>query len=673
MIAEWAHLALILALPVAVMQALSALSPAGMLGWSGGFRQNIVRWSALFGAILTSLAFLGLVLAFISGDFSVKTTFEHSHSAKPLLYKISGTWGNHEGSILLWVLILAVFGGLLALRKGAASRQDLQVRALGVQALIVIAFLAFTIFTSNPFERLLPAPIEGRGLNPLLQDIGLALHPPLLYFGYVGFSITFALTVAALLRGEADQAWARMVRPWAMLAWTGLTAGIALGSWWAYYELGWGGFWAWDPVENLSFLPWLTGTAFIHSLMVVEKSGALRVWTLFLGVVTFVLAILGTFVVRSGLLTSVHAFAVDPSRGVFILAILGLAVIAAFGLFVWRAPQFKPGGGFAPVSREGALVLNNLFLSTGAGVVLLGTFFPLITEAFGQPLTVGKPYFDATFLPFMVPLLLLMALGPFLPWRQARFAAGGGGESEAGPNHRRLRLRPARGLLTLLVVALGLTALVITLLSWQSQPRLTLTIALAMVLAGWLLGGGVLTLLQRVQASGSLAKVTLSGWAVSLAHAGLGIAVFGLIAGSAMVQERTVNLKPGDEAEVGHLTLRLEGVRETQVDPAAGRNYISAFADVAVLDRQGGVQMILSPERRFYPIRQDSTTEAAIHVTWLGDIFLAFNTQAPDGGFIVSLSWRPLIPWLYFGCFLMVVGGVCGVLGSWRRLARMSS
>ena len=539
MISEWAHLALVLAFPLAFMQALTALLPAAPLGWKPAFRQGVVRAVAIASALLISLAFIGLVLAFVTGDFSVKTTFEHSHSAKPLVYKISGTWGNHEGSILLWVLILAVFGGLLALRSTEKHR-DLRVRALGIQALITLAFLAFTIFTSNPFERLIPAPTEGRGLNPLLQDIGLALHPPLLYFGYVGFSITFALTVAALLRGEADRDWARLVRPWAMIAWTTLTAGIALGSWWAYYELGWGGFWAWDPVENLSFLPWLTGTAFIHSLMVVEKSGALRVWTLFLGVVTFVLAILGTFVVRSGLLTSVHAFAVDPARGVFILLILGLSVIAAFSLFAWRAPQFKAGGGFEPVSREGALVLNNLFLSTGAGVVLLGTFFPLITEAFGQPLTVGKPYFDATFLPFMVPLLLLMAIGPFVPWQRLRV------------ENRSL----IRGVLTLGVFALAIAAIVIVLLYWQSTPRMSVAVALAMVLAGWLLGGGLLTLVQRIRAVGSVTKVSLAAWAVSLAHAGLGIAVFGLIAGSAMVQERTVNLKPGDSVEVGHLTFR---------------------------------------------------------------------------------------------------------------------
>ncbi len=654
MMSEWAHLALVFALPLAFMQAVIALLPAAPMGWSDAFRQSVVRAVSLITAALVSLAFLGLVLAFVTGDFSVKTTFEHSHTAKPLLYKISGTWGNHEGSILLWVLILAVFGGLLALRGTEGQTRDLRVRALGVQALITLAFLAFTLFTSNPFERVLPAPLEGRGLNPLLQDIGLALHPPLLYFGYVGFSITFALTVAALLRGEADHIWARMVRPWAMLAWTTLTAGIALGSWWAYYELGWGGFWAWDPVENLSFLPWLTGTAFIHSLMVVEKSGALRVWTLFLGVVTFVLAILGTFVVRSGLLTSVHAFAVDPARGAFILLILGLSVIVAFGLFAWRAPQFKPGSGFAPVSREGALVLNNLFLSTGAGVVLLGTFFPLITEAFGQPLTVGKPYFDATFLPFMVPLLLLMAIGPFVPWQRLRGSTGD----------------RVRGLITLLVVAMALATIVIVMLLWQSKPRLSLTVGLAMILAGWLLGGGLLTFVQRARAVRSPFKVALSGWAVSLAHAGLGIAVFGLIAGSAMVQERTVNLKPGDSVDVGHLTFRLDGVRETQADPSIGRNYISAFADVALLTGQGATKAILSPERRFYPVRQDSTTEADIRVTWLGDIFLAFNTQAPDGGFILTLSWRPLIPWLYFGCILMVLGGLLGSIAAWRRVGR---
>ena len=659
MIAEWSHLALVLALPLVGLQLLLAFLPAAPLGLNEALRARAVRGTAVLGAGLISLSFLGLVASFVAGDFSVKTAFEHSHSAKPLLYKVSGTWGNHEGSILLWVLILSLFGGLLALTgrggeaRGAASA--LITHALGVQALVTLAFLAFTIFTSNPFERILPAPTEGRGLNPLLQDIGLALHPPLLYLGYVGFSLTFALTVAALLRGEADRDWARLVRPWALLAWTGLTGGIALGSWWAYYELGWGGFWFWDPVENLSFMPWLTGTAFIHSLMVVQKTGALRVWTLFLGVVTFVLAILGTFVVRSGLLTSVHAFAVDPSRGVFILGILGLTVIGAFGLFVWRAPQFRPGGGFAPVSREGALVLNNLFLSTGAAVVLLGTFFPLIAKAFGQPLSVGKPYFDATFLPFMVPLILLMALGPFLPWERLRR------EGEAAHALR-------RRLLTLAIAAIGLAAVVTGVLLWLSQPRLSLPVILGLGLAGWLVAGGASRLLQSLRGG---QRPGLSAWAVSLAHAGLGVAVFGMIAGSAMVQERTLNLQVGDRAQIGHLIFRLDGVREQGAAPAAGRNFISAFADVSLLTDDGrGVQASLAPERRFYPVRGDSTTEAAIRTTWLGDVFLAFNTQAPNGGYVLTLSWRPLIPWLWLGCVLMVLGGLCGLAASIRRQRR---
>ena len=659
MIAEWSHLALVLALPLVGLQLLLAFLPAAPLGLNEALRARAVRGTAVLGAGLISLSFLGLIASFVAGDFSVKTAFEHSHSAKPLLYKVSGTWGNHEGSILLWVLILSLFGGLLALTGRGGEARDapsaLITHALGVQALVTLAFLAFTIFTSNPFERILPAPTEGRGLNPLLQDIGLALHPPLLYLGYVGFSLTFALTVAALLRGEADRDWARLVRPWALLAWTGLTGGIALGSWWAYYELGWGGFWFWDPVENLSFMPWLTGTAFIHSLMVVEKTGALRVWTLFLGVVTFVLAILGTFVVRSGLLTSVHAFAVDPSRGVFILGILGLTVIGAFALFAWRAPQFRPGGGFAPVSREGALVLNNLFLSTGAAVVLLGTFFPLIAEAFGQPLSVGKPYFDATFLPFMVPLILLMALGPFLPWQRLRR------DAEAAHTLR-------RRLLILAIAAVVLAAVVTGLLLWLSQPRLSLPVILGLGLAGWLVAGGVSRLLQSLRGG---QRPALSAWAVSLAHAGLGVAVFGMIAGSAMVQERTLNLQVGDRVQVGHLTFRLDGVREQGADPAAGRNFISAFADVSLLTAEGsGVQARLAPQRRFYPVRGDSTTEAAIRTTWLGDVFLAFNTQAPDGGYVLTLSWRPLIPWLWLGALLMVLGGLCGLAASIRRQRR---
>ncbi|MEC8165658.1 MAG: heme lyase CcmF/NrfE family subunit, partial [Pseudomonadota bacterium] len=416
MIVEIGHFALILALCVAVTQ-----SAVPMIG----AHQNNRGWMAVAGPTavaqlgLLLISFFALMYAYVTSDFSVKNVAANSNSLKPMIYKISGVWGNHEGSMLLWVLILALFGAIVA-GFGRNLPPGLKARTLAVQALVSVGFLLFIILTSNPFERLVPAPIDGRGLNPLLQDPGLALHPPILYAGYVGFSISFSFAVAALIEGKVDAAWARWVRPWTLLAWLFLTAGIALGSWWAYYELGWGGWWYWDPVENASFMPWLVGTALLHSAIVVEKRDALKSWTILLAILTFSLSLIGTFLVRSGVLTSVHAFATDPERGVFILLLLVIAIGGSLALYAWRAPQLQSGGLFQPISREGGLVLNNLLLTTSAATVFLGTLYPLFLEAFGGgKVSVGPPFFNATFIPLMVPLVIALGVGPLLPWKRA--------------------------------------------------------------------------------------------------------------------------------------------------------------------------------------------------------------------------------------------------------------
>src|SRR5579864_2394799 len=420
MIAELGHYALALALIVALVQSVLPLIGArrldpGLMALGGS--------TAIAQFALVALAFAALVHAYVTSDFSLATVAENSHSTKPLLFKITGVWGNHEGSMLLWVLILTLFGAAVAW-FGSNLPPDLRARVLAVQGMIGAAFLAFILFTSNPFLRIAPAPLDGNGMNPILQDIGLAIHPPFLYLGYVGFSVAFAFAVAALIEGRVDAAWARWVRPWTLAAWCALTTGIALGSWWAYYTLGWGGWWAWDPVENASFMPWLVGTALLHSAIVVEKREALKVWTIFLAILTFSLSLLGTFLVRSGVLTSVHAFASDPRRGVFILLLLSLYTGGALLLFAWRAPQLQGGGLFAPISREGGLLLNNLLLTTAAATVFLGTLYPLFLDVVAhQKVSVGPPFYAATFVPIMVPLLVAMAVGPLLPWKRADLAA----------------------------------------------------------------------------------------------------------------------------------------------------------------------------------------------------------------------------------------------------------
>ncbi|MFW5679076.1 MAG: heme lyase CcmF/NrfE family subunit, partial [Pseudomonadota bacterium] len=448
MIPELAHLALVLALGAALVQSTlplvgAARQDAGLIG--------LANSTALVQLLLVTFAFGALVHLYMVSDFSVTNVYLNSHDSKPMIYKISGAWGNHEGSLLLWVWVLALFAGALAL-FGNNMPATFRARVLAVQGMVLVAFLAFTLFTSNPFERLDPAPLEGNGLNPLLQDLGLAFHPPMLYIGYVGFSVTFAFAVAALIEGRIDPSWARWMRPWILVAWSSLTLGIALGSYWAYYELGWGGWWFWDPVENASFLPWLAGTALLHSAIVVEKRDSLKTWTILLAILTFGFSLLGTFLVRSGVLTSVHAFAVDPDRGVFILAILAVALVGPLLLFAWRAPQLRASGAFQPVSREGALIVNNLLLAAATGVVLLGTLYPLLLEMVtGDKISVGPPFFNATFIPLMVPLMLVLPIGTLLAWKR-------------GDLRRALRLMAGAG-----AVALGLAVVAVV-----TDPRSTL-------------------------------------------------------------------------------------------------------------------------------------------------------------------------------------------------------
>jgi cytochrome c-type biogenesis protein CcmF len=641
MIPELGLFALVLALAMAMVQATVPLI---------GATRNDPAWmavakpAALAQAAATALALAALTYAYVVSDFTVSNVVQNSHSAKPLLYKITGVWGNHEGSMVLWVFMLALFGALVA-GFGRNLPPRLKARVLAIQAMIGIGFLAFILITSNPFLRVDPPPLDGRDLNPLLQDPGLAFHPPLLYFGYVGFSIAFSFAVAALIEGKVDAAWARWVRPWTLAAWCGLTAGIALGSWWAYYELGWGGWWFWDPVENASFMPWLTGTALLHSAIVVEKRDTLKSWTILLAIITFGLSLLGTFLVRSGVLTSVHAFAVDPERGVFILALLIIAVGGAFLLYALRAPGLKGGGLFAPVSREGGLIVNNLLLSTAAATVFVGTLYPLLLEAVGGGLvSVGPPFFNAVFVPLMIPLVILMAIGPFLAWKRADLA----------------------GALGRLKVAMGLTALTVLLFAWiySGGPVLAL---IGVAIGAWAIFGALSELAERiklfrVKPAASWRRLTglpASAIGLTLAHAGLGIAILGMV-GTEAFREETVELaQPGETIVLGDASLTFEGV--SQVD---GPNYIADRARL-VADWDGQT-VVLTPEKRWYPVAQRMTTEAAIHTTWLADLYVALGEPRDDGAWSLRVWMHPLVPWIWIGAGVMVLGGLVSLTD--RRL-----
>lgn len=646
MIAEIGHFALILALGVAILQAVVPLVGARrddpvLMGLAGP--ASAVQF------LLVAVAFAALTHAYVTSDFSVLNVAQNSHTDKPMLYKVSGVWGNHEGSLLLWITILSVFGLAVTL-FGRNLPPGLKARALAVQALITVGFLLFILFTSNPFERLDPAPFNGQGLNPLLQDPGLAFHPPFLYLGYVGFSMAFSFAIAALIEGRVDAAWARWVRPWTLAAWVFLTCGIILGSWWAYYELGWGGWWYWDPVENASFMPWLAGTALLHSAVVVEKRDALKSWTIFLAIIAFGLSLLGTFLVRSGVITSVHAFASDPTRGVFILALLVVAIGGSFTLFALRAPSLKTGGLFAPISREGALLLNNVLMATGAGTVLLGTLYPLFADALNLgKVSVGPPFFNSVFVPLMVPMVLAMAVGPLMSWKRSDLA----------------------GVLGRMKVVLGLTvAAAIAIWFLQGGSSGPWWAVGGMALAVWLLLGTLAEWAERVKlfkvpASESLrraARLPRAAWGMTLAHGGLAVFIAGATASSAWKQESVQSQHIGQAVTVAGYTFTL-----TDVQDVPGPNYLATtgFFDVS---KDGKTFATMTPAKRTYKMPPRPTTEAAIVGTFLGDVYAVIGDKDAAGGYVTRLYFNPLVPWMWVGALVMVVGGLVSLSDRRHRI-----
>ncbi len=635
MIAELGHFALVLALVASLVQ--------GSVPMIGAARADaawmaVARPAALGQLGLIAAAFFALMWCYVTSDFSVVNVAQNSNSLQPLLYKVTSVWGNHEGSMVLWVLILAVYGAAVAL-FGANLPPALRARVLAVQAWVAIGFLLFILLTSNPFHRLVPAPADGRDLNPLLQDIGLAIHPPFLYMGYVGFSMAFSFAVAALIEGRIDAAWARWVRPWTLVAWCFLTAGIAMGSYWAYYELGWGGWWFWDPVENASFMPWLIGTALLHSATVVEKRDAMKSWTVLLAIIAFSLSLMGTFLVRSGVLTSVHAFATDPARGVFILMLLAVTTGGALALYALRAPVLKGGGLFAPISREGSLVLNNLLLATATATVFLGTLYPLFLDALGgDKVSVGAPFFNATFVPIMTPLIVAMAVGPLLAWKRGDLPAA----------------------MQRLLAALAATAAVAlaTLYFARGGPVLAV---FGMALAAWLFFGTLTEFVERVrlfrapftdsiQRAASLPRST---YGMLIAHAGMAFTVAGITATSAWESESIVSMKPGDRAQLAGYEFQLVGVR----GGLQGPNYTAEQAGI-VVSRGGREIAVLEPAKRFYPVQRQATNETAILTLGFSDLYAALGEGSQQNGWTVRLYYKPLVTWIWLGAALMIAGGV---------------
>ena len=641
MIIEIGHYFLIVALCVALAQSVFPLIGAQRRDAS---LMAFASTAAVAQFLLVAGAFGALTYAYVTSDFTVLNVVQNSHTSKPLIYKISGVWGNHEGSMLLWVLILTLFGAAVAV-FGENLPASLRARTLAVQALIGVAFLLFILFTSNPFQRVFPPPLNGNDLNPLLQDPGLAIHPPFLYLGYVGFSIAFSFAVAALLEGRVDAAWARWVRPWTLAAWVCLTIGIALGSWWAYYTLGWGGWWFWDPVENASFMPWLVGTALLHSAVVVEKRDALKSWTILLAILTFSLSLLGAFLVRSGVLSSVHAFAVDPERGVFILLILAVFVGGSLSLYAWRAPSMQGGGMFAPISREGSLVLNNYLLTIATAVVLIGTLYPLFLDAMGgAKVTVGPPYFNAVFVPVMIPMIVAMAVGPMLAWKRGDLRAAA----------QRLWAAFGGALAAALVVV------------WATGGHVAPAIGLG--LAVWLVLGAMTEFAERVALFRQSLRdswrraVNLPRSAVGamIAHAGVGVMVAGVTGASLWVTESVSVMRPGDSKTVAGYVLTLKSV-----EPTPGPNYKAQRAIISMVSPSGATDE-LYPEKRAFNVSGQVMTHAAIRTTGYDDIYVALGEPDGKGGWTVR-AWRhPLVPWIWFGALIMAIGGVVSLAD--RRL-----
>ena len=644
MITELGHFALILAFCVACVQAVLPLIGAHKR-WPGWMAVAAPAATAQF--LLTAASFAALTWAFVTSDFSLRLVTLNSHSAKPLLYKITGVWGNHEGSMLLWILIVTLFGACVAW-FGTNLPPSLKARVLAVQAMIGVAFLAFLIFTSNPFLRLVVPPFDGQDLNPLLQDPGLAFHPPFLYLGYVGLSMTYSFAIAALIEGRVDAAWGRWVRPYTLAAWIFLTIGIALGSWWAYYELGWGGFWFWDPVENASFMPWLIAAALLHSAIVVEKRESLKSWTILLALIAFGFSMIGAFITRSGVLTSVHAFANDPERGMFLLAITALFMMGGLTMFAARASAMQAKGVFAVKSRESMLVLNNLLLGVACFIVFVGTIWPLVSELFfDRKLSVGAPFFDLAFTPFMVLLGLVLPVGAMLPWKRGSFG-------------RILRaLAPA----FVLAIAAGL-------LAFAMQTGRSALGPMGLFLAAWLVGGSVTDLWTRTGRTGDirdrlrrLTRLPRADWGKAVAHGGLGITMAGVAAMNAWATEDIRVAQVGDSIDLAGYTVTLDDVRRVQ-----GPNYISTTGDFT-LTRGDDVIGVLHPEKRFYPVAQMPTTEAGIDNGFLRDIYVVIGDPQDGGGWAVRTYHKPLANWIWGGAILMALGGMLSLSDRRYRVA----
>ena len=633
MIAELGHFALLLALMTSIIQA--------SLPLYGAHRQDraLMQLASVAGTlsfILVAVAFISLTASFIASDFSVKLVADHSQLAKPLIYKITGVWANHEGSMLLWVLILVIFSAAIAV-FGANLPKALKARVLAVQGMIATAFIAFLVFTSNPFARLVNPPLDGNGMNPLLQDPGLAIHPPCLYVGYVGFSVAFSFAVAALIEGKVDAAWARWVRPWVLIAWCFLTLGITLGSFWAYYILGWGGWWFWDPVENVSFMPWLAGTALLHSALVVERRHALVSWTILLSIFTFSFSLIGTFVVRSGVLTSVHSFATDPARGTFILMILLLTTGGALLLYAVRIPAVKQGVPFAPISRESSLLLNNAFLMVATATVFIGTFYPLLIDLIGKDkISIGPPYYNRTFVPLFIPLLIIMVVGPFLKWKRDNLVEA----------LRKLNLPLAMALIAMASVAL------ITMGSY-------LFTGFGLGLAMWVIMGSIWALAKRAklgsiplaQSIAMLKSTPRAYFGLCLGHLGLGLVVAAIATVTTWEKENIVAMKLGETAQISSY-----GVKLSKIEQVPGPNY-QAERGTFEISEAGNIFAIMNAERRFYPLQQSQTNQTAIRTNLISNIYIALGDADGAGGWTVRLYYHPLAPWLWIGGFTMALGG----------------
>ena len=641
MIAELGNYALVLALAVALVQSVVPLYGARR---RDAVLMGVAEPTALAQFGFVALSFAALVACYVGSDFSVATVFDNSHSTMPLIYKFTSVWGNHEGSMLLWVLILSLFGALVA-GFGGNIPATLKATVLSVQSWVAAAFYLFILVTSNPFQRLADAPFEGRDLNPILQDLGLAIHPPILYVGYVGFSISFSFAIAALIEGRIDAAWARWVRPWTLVAWMCLTLGIAMGSYWAYYTLGWGGWWFWDPVENASFMPWLAGTALLHSAVVMEKREALKIWTILLAILTFSLSLIGTFLVRSGVLTSVHAFASDPMRGVFILAILVLFIGGGLALFAWRAPLLKQGGLFAPVSREGALVFNNLFLTTACATVLVGTLYPLALEALtGEKISVGAPFFNATFGPLFVPLLIAVPFGPLMAWKRGDL----------------------KGVTQRLTAAFVLALLgVAAVCAIEGRPVLA---AFGIGLAIFVIAGAITDIVERTglwrAPFGTVlrraAGLPRSAWGSAFAHIGLGVSLLGIIGVTQWGSEQIVSLRPGDKVSLRQYEFTFDGTT-----PRSGPNYSDLVVKFTVR-RHGERIGVMEPAKRTFATRQMTTTEAALLSRGFSQLYVSLGDTNVDGSIAVRIYHKPLVLLIWLGCIVMVFGG--GLSLSDRRL-----